>query len=304
MLNIITAFAIILLVIAIGYALNRGGVLRTDADRGVINRVVFYAALPALMFSEVSQTDASDLLSPVILVTLVATVLTGVAYCVLSVIFLRRDLPTTAAGAGASLYVNAVNIGLPVMSYVLGDAAYMAPIIIIQAVLINPLLLAGLASGGVKVTQLLQRSLFTPVMVATLAGLVFTLSPWSVPEPILAPASILGAAAVPLVLVSFGASLGATRVLQVREDRPSVLTASAMKLVGMPAIAWGVGLLWGLETEQLYAVLILAALPSAQNVYNFAATYGKGTIVARDTVFITTFAALPVMLAIAALFGQ
>ena len=62
--------------------------------------------------------------------------------------------------------------------------------------------------------------------------------------------------------------------------------------------------MWGLDSQNLYAVVILAALPSAQNVYNFAATYGKGIVVARDTVFITTFTALPVMLTIALLFGQ
>ena len=49
--------------------------------------------------------------------------------------------------------------------------------------------------------------------------------------------------------------------------------------------------------------LILAALPTAQNVYNYAATYRKDEIVARDTVFLSTFLALPVMLGIAALFG-
>lgn len=304
MAGIVTAFAIILIVIAVGYLLTRYGIIRGDGDRDVMNRIAFYGAVPALVFAEVAQTELSEIFSPVIGVTFLATLATALLYCLISVLFLHRDIPTTAAGAGASVYVNAVNIGLPVMTYVIGHGNYMAPIMVMQAVIFTPPILAGLAAGGVSLKQVLQRSLLSPIVLASAAGLVFPLGAWTVPEPVLAPFIILGGAAVPLVLLSFGASLGATKVLQVREDRASVLTATAIKLAAMPLIAWLLGLLFALSTEELYAVVILAALPSAQNIYNFAATYGKGVIVARDTVFITTFAALPVMLAIAMLFGR
>ncbi|NWO17941.1 MAG: AEC family transporter, partial [Corynebacterium sp.] len=62
--------------------------------------------------------------------------------------------------------------------------------------------------------------------------------------------------------------------------------------------------LLGLEAELVYACTILGALPTAQNGYNFAATFERGQTIARDTVFITTFASLPVMLLIALLFGR
>ncbi|QCB29299.1 hypothetical protein CENDO_10225 [Corynebacterium endometrii] len=59
-----------------------------------------------------------------------------------------------------------------------------------------------------------------------------------------------------------------------------------------------------LIADLVYTAVILAALPTAQNVYNYAATFDKGQTVARDTVFITTFASLPVMLIIALAFGR
>lgn len=304
MVGIITAFSIIFVVIGVGYLLSRVGVIRGERDREVINRVAFYAAVPALVFSAVADTEIEELLSPVVGVSFLAMVVTAVLYCVLSAFFLRRDIPTTAAGAGASVYTNTVNIGLPVMIYVIDNSSYMAPIMVIQIVIFTPILLAGLAAGGVSVGQLLQRSLLSPIVLASAAGILVALSPWQMPQAVLEPFSILGGAAVPLVLVAFGASLSSTRVLESKVDRPSVLTASVVKLIGMPLIAYGLGLAFGLGTEQLYAVVILATLPSAQNVYNFAATYGRGEIVARDTVFITTFAALPVMLGIALLFGR
>jgi predicted permease len=46
---------------------------------------------------------------------------------------------------------------------------------------------------------------------------------------------------------------------------------------------------------------VLAALPTAQNVYNFSSRYERGEIVARDTVLLTTILAIPVLVVIAAL---
>ncbi|MGO1777622.1 MAG: AEC family transporter, partial [Corynebacterium casei] len=88
------------------------------------------------------------------------------------------------------------------------------------------------------------------------------------------------------------------------KSRPAVLTATALKLVGMPLAGFAMATLLGLEADLVYACTILCALPTAQNVYNFAATFERGQTIARDTVFITTFASLPVMLLIALLFGR
>ena len=60
---------------------------------------------------------------------------------------------------------------------------------------------------------------------------------------------------------------------------------------------------FGLDDTALYAVTVLAALPTAQNVFNYAQRYETGEILARDTVFITTLGCLPVLLGLALLLG-
>ena len=60
-------------------------------------------------------------------------------------------------------------------------------------------------------------------------------------------------------------------------------------------------LVFGLHGHALFAVVALAALPTAQNVYNFAARYERGIPIARDTVLLTTLLAVPALLLIAAL---
>lgn len=310
MLDVVTGFAIILSVIAVGFILAKTGVISDDKQRLVLNRIAFYAATPALLFSVVANSDPRHLLSPVIVVTFLATIATATLYCVISAIFFKKDLATTAIGAAAASYVNSNNIGLPVSIYVLGTGAYVAPVLVMQMVIFAPLILAALTTGeqggsrGSKIWSAFRGSMLSPVVLASIAGLIVCLTQVEVPAAVMEPTGILGGASIPLILISFGASLPSTNVLSSKPDRASALTATAIKIVGMPLIAWLIGLTFGLEGDMMYAAVILAALPAAQNVYNYAATYRRGEILARDTVFLTTFLALAGMLGIALLFGR
>jgi predicted permease len=70
----------------------------------------------------------------------------------------------------------------------------------------------------------------------------------------------------------------------------------------MPVVAWAVGhFAFGLTGTALFGVVLLAALPTAQNVFNYAQRYDRGVALARDTVLITTIGAIPVLVIAAAL---
>ena len=51
----------------------------------------------------------------------------------------------------------------------------------------------------------------------------------------------------------------------------------------------------------LLAQTVTAALPTAQNVFVYASRYGRGVVLARDTGFVTTVLAIPLIAAVAAL---
>jgi predicted permease len=72
----------------------------------------------------------------------------------------------------------------------------------------------------------------------------------------------------------------------------------------MPLVAFIVGrFVFALESELLFAVVVLAALPTAQNVFVYAQRYETAEVVARDTVFLTTIGSVPVLLTVALLLG-
>ena len=311
MLDVITGFAIIFVVISAGYILAHRGVIGDGEQRLMFNRVAYWVASPSLLFTTVATSDTSTFLSPVVMVVFLATAVTMAVFWVVSALFFTADIPTRMAGAASASYFNSVNIGLPIAVYVIGDATYVAPVLLMQMVIISPVVIAGLdvnpdsqSSRARNVVTAVKTGLTAPVVVAPLLGLVVSAAGWTVPAPVMEPLEILGGASIPMILMSFGASLRGGSVLAKGPDRPATLTASALKLTFMPAAAWLLGLLAGLDETALYAAVILSALPTAQNVYNYTANYRAGETVARDTVFITTFASLPAMIVIALLFGK
>jgi len=59
----------------------------------------------------------------------------------------------------------------------------------------------------------------------------------------------------------------------------------------------------GVEGHALLAVVVTSALPTAQNIFVHATRYDRATVLARDTILITTVGSVPVILLIAALLG-
>jgi Predicted permeases len=156
--------------------------------------------------------------------------------------------------------VNANNIGLPVSVYVLGDASSSAPVILLQLIVLAPIALtvldvstrarlgradpaaAGAESAHHRVAARRDRGRRAP----------------AIPAPVLAPFQLVGGAAVPVILLSFGMSLHGSRVLAPGRDRRDVLLASSLKLAAMPVIAWLLGqFVWHLHGHRLFVVVVL-----------------------------------------------
>jgi len=111
------------------------------------------------------------------------------------------------------------------------------------------------------------------------------------------PAVLIANACVPVLLISYGISLHGQRVLKTSGHRRDIVLATALKLVVMPLVAWAVAkFVFGMPAFDVLVVVVLAALPSAQNVFNFSQRYGVGEPISRDAVFLTTVGCVPVLL--------
>ncbi|AQS67887.1 AEC family transporter [Streptomyces pactum] len=306
MQGVLTGFAVIAVVIAVGYVLGLRGHLGPQG-REVLTKLAFHVASPALLFTTLATADLSVVFSSRLLVTALSTV--AVAGVFVAVGAARGwGVGRTTIGALCSGYVNSGNLGIPIAVYVLGDASLVAPVLLFQLVLVTPVAVTvlDLSGGGGKgpLWRVLLTPLRNPIALGSLAGVAVAASGLRIPDPVMDPVTLIGNMSVPAVLMAFGISLcGSTMPLRGVERRP-VLLSVALKTVGQPAVAWALAYgVFGLRGAQLLDVVVTSALPAAQNLYTYASTYGVGERLARDAILVSTVVSVPVLVGVAAVLG-
>lgn len=310
MTGVITGFAVIAAVIATGYVLGRYGLLGANG-REVLTKLAFHVASPALLFETLAQADLSVLVSAPLVITALCTVAMSAAYAVVGAVR-RWPLGETTVGALCASYVNAGNLGIPVAAYVLGDASLVAPVLLFQLLLVTPVGLTVLdmstSEGHESTLRLLTSPFRNPIVIGSLCGVAVAgaeaATDWRLPDPVLEPFELVGGMSVPAVLLAFGISLyGSTMPGRGRERWP-VLLSVGLKVVGQPALAWALGTtVFGLSGAGLFAVVVTAALPAAQNLFTYASRYDVGTRLARESILLSTVLSVPCLVVIAALLG-
>ena len=134
---------------------------------------------------------------------------------------------------------------------------------------------------------------------AALLGLVLALTGLELPVALAAPLTLVGGMAIPAMLLAYGVSLRLGPGLVAGEPPARVATLAALKLIVQPVAAYVLAAYAvGLEGRDLLAVTVIAALPTAQNVFTFAVRYDRGVLLARDTIFVTTLLSVPAILLI------
>ncbi|MCC9156922.1 AEC family transporter [Streptomyces parvulus] len=306
MQGVLTGFAVIAVVIAVGYVLGLRGHLGPQG-REVLTRLAFHVASPALLFTTLATADLSVVFSSRLLVTALSTVAVAGVFVAVGVVR-RWGVGRTTIGALCSGYVNSGNLGIPIAVYVLGDASLVAPVLLFQLVLVTPVAVTilDLSGGGAKgpLWRRLLTPLRNPIALGSLAGVAVAATGLRVPAPVMDPLTLIGNMSVPAVLLAFGISLCGSTMPMRGADREPVLLAVALKAFGQPAMAWALASgVFGLRGAQLLDVVVTSALPAAQNLYTYASTYEVGERLARDAILVSTVVSVPVLVAVAAVLG-
>ncbi|MDR6686901.1 putative permease [Arthrobacter sp. 1088] len=306
MIGVLSGFFVVWAIILVGMFVGRRGILGENA-RSVLSSLTFFVASPALLFETLSKAKLHEVFAAPLLVTAVGAIITGLLFFLIVKFWLKRSLPEALMSSMSSSLANSANLGIPIAVFVLGDASYVAPLLIFQLAFFTPLYLMALdASTSTHRTTPLRFLLMivkNPMIVGSGLGLLVAGTGFQVPTLILEPIHLIGGAAIPAMLMAFGMSLNGSRPLQKDAGRRlDTLLASGFKLFVHPSIAYVFGrFALGMDGHALFAVVVTAALPTAQNVFVAATRYRAGVTVAKDTVLITTIVAVPAMIAVALL---
>ncbi len=299
MSGVVQGFATIGLVIALGSLLGQLGVLDLSAQ-AILSRIAFYVASPALLLTTIGDSDVHGVLSRNLVATGAGVLVAGGTYAVAARVLWHRDAGSVVVGTLASSYVNAGNLGLPVAAYVLGDAALVAPTLLLQLLVLQPIALAVLdahrAGRAPSVWTTLRGPLTNPLTLGTLVGVVLAATGWRLPALLGDPVRLVGAMAVPSMLVAYGIALRLGPGFGGDEPRTELVTTSLLKLAVQPLVAYAVAhLVLGVSGHALLAVVVTSALPTAQNIFIIASRYDRASTLARDTILVTTLGSVPVI---------
>lgn len=306
MLEVLTGFVVVGVAIVVGWIIGHIDLLGPHA-RHVLGRLIFFVLAPFLLFVVLAQADVHTLFSSLLPVSAIAAAVALITHAVIARFAWKRSTGEMLIGALSAGQVNANNIGIPLSLYILGSAAYPAPVILMQLLVLTPIsmtIFESITAGDGSFLKALRRTLLNPMVIGSILGVLVSVSGIRLPPIVLDPAQLIANACVPILLISYGISLHGQRVLGASGRRRDILLASTLKLLVMPVVAWAAAVfLFHLSPADVLTVVVLAALPTAQNVFNYAQRYDIGESIARDTVFITTLGCIPVLVAATLLLG-
>jgi predicted permease len=277
----------------VGVALRATKLVRREHAK-VLNSLVIYAALPALVFRVARDTALSwDLLK----VAAIAWAVGGAGFLIAWGLsrLLRLPKRTAAAFMLVTALGNTGYIGYPVTQMLLGDGAMSRAVFydvfgtVAMLFTIGVMIAArmGKHEGPVSVVAELLKA---PAMIALLLGLASRLLPLSggVSTAVMDWLGIIANMTVPLVMISLGLTLSAAGF----KGRLSVIGVSAaVKLLLLPGIAVFAAMLLG-ETAGLRLVMLQAGMPTMMLTLVVGERFGLDTDLIASTILATTVACI------------
>jgi malonate transporter and related proteins len=301
MQGVLNGFIVIGTIVAVGYLLGRFRLLG-EYGRDVLAKLAFFVASPALLFQLLSTTRPESVFTPVFLVTIIATGFCAAIFIAVGIIK-RWGAARTAVGTMCASYVNAGNLGIPIAAYVLGNAALIAPVMMFQLLIYTPVAVTVIdlaKSSRASIWRTVSAPLRNPIVIGAVGGLAAALTGWEPSGPFADAVGALAGMAVPALLLAYGISLHGGTIPGRGADRELLGVALVLKIVVQPLVAWLLGqFVFDLDSAGLLAVVVFAALPTAQNIFTYAVHYKVAVTLARDAIMVST-AISPFLLAGAA----
>lgn len=259
-------------VVLLGWVARRRGFMPQEF-LGPANQLVFYLAIPALIFRAVSKSSfRTDFNVTVLLVTLLS-VMTAYLGAWLIARSTRWQPKRIGAFIQCSSHGNLGYIGLPIAFYFIGESGFaktsiLASFLVILQNILSVMVLQAHAARVVesesKFRTIIKKLIRNPVAVSALAGVIVSLSQLPIPTPILRFLDIMGGLAPPMSLLLIGASLS----LQVmRKNLFSVLGSVVIKIIGLPIFGFVIFKILQVDAVDYLPSMILLATPTATVAY-------------------------------------
>ena len=268
-----------------GVIVSRAGIIREN-NRQVLVRVLMDVAMPMMVLSAFNKATSWEEIRASLLVVAIAFMGCVVTGLIGWVLWRRQPENKRKVLMYASMFSNAGNAGLPILSLVFGPTGvfygsmYLIPPRILQWTVGLGFFVKPEKGGWVKNVAL------NPMVVTIYIGAVLMATDWQIPGVFGNAISNLGSMTAPLSMILIGATL-ASMDLRMLLDK-SVLFISALRLILFPLL-FAVGLkLLQADAMTVNLCVILLAMPVASNTAAMAERYGGDYVFASACVSVST----------------
>lgn len=270
-MSILSTIVPIFIVIFLGLFARQLGFFGSDFLNQA-NRLVYYFAIPAMIFSSISQAALKTQFNLSVILICLLTII----FITLSAWMVSKKIKLAPSSRGtfiqSSFHGNLGYIGLAVAFYFLGDsglvkAAIIAGFVMILQNITAVIVLQNIGKGSGKkadIRSTLKTTLANPVILSALSGIAFSLS--GLPMPVIAERAlvIIKGMALPLALLIIGASLSFEKF---RPIFLPVMVSCCFKILIAPAAGLLLFTLLSIAPSDYLPGLIILAAPAATLTY-------------------------------------
>ena len=283
----------LVLVMALGAFFRRAGLLGEETVPR-LNAILYWAALPALLFRSILRVGAGIFSDPNLFwaVHVSFIVIPGIAWFISSRFNTERR--KTAVSVLVSVRANNVFMGVPAITIALGQAGLDALSLFFAVGLLGYNFISitwaqAALSGKVSLRSLggtLKSLMKNPLILASLFGVAgaflgYSELPWWIDSTL----KIVGDTGSGVALIALGASLKISNPLQALKN---TWRDSFFKLMIHPALVWVTFLVWPVDPVLRNTVVLASAMPAAINNFVLAQSMGMDSGYAGEIVAIST----------------
>lgn len=289
-LEIVTIVLPVFIIIALGYGVKRS-TLVDDNFLFRLNKLLYYLALPLMLFYTIATADFSASFSGSLVAGLAIITFLGFLGSYGYAAIAGYSPAVRGTFSQCSFRGNIVYVGLAIVFNAYGEGGLASAGILLGFIVpvfnffsIVALLLPHQGSK-VQPSLFLHEIAYNPLILASFIGILWSFLNLPIPGVFDKALQIVSGMALPLALISIGASFSLRKL---KGDLKPALMATGLKLVILPLSAAAVFIMFGVGGQDLAIGVIFAGTPTATAAYIFTQQMKGDAELSRTIIMLTT----------------
>jgi len=281
---------ILLIIMIVGIIAGKTGII-ADGSSKKLSELLLYVTNPMLVLGSFFFEYSAEKLRNGLLVFLIATAFYFLSIFLSSILFKGFNEKVKPIMRFSAVFSNTGFIGLPMMKALFGqDGVFLGSFYVVAFNIFvwtfgYMMYSSTDKNGGIK--DLFRKALVNPAVIAVYAGVIIFALRVPVPDALKSAVNYIGDMTLPLSMLIIGSLISTTKIKDLVNDA-KVYYVSAVRLIMMPLMAYGILYFTGVPKTITSVVVTALAMPVAATTTIFADLFDKDAVFASKAVMMST----------------